>query len=327
LLHTLNRYIHVHLYSPVALINYDCKPLERYEYDAYGNCRIMDASYNPLSTSNYPNPYLCTASRLDILDYGSFKLQYNRNRYYDQYTGRWFTHDLIGYIGSMNLYEAFESNPLVHLDPWGLLPVERREDMIRRGILPPDPPGWSPPPGVVCGPLVWAYTGSFCATKEIYDAAVDAAAESIIGTTKCYADCQTKVHHTACDGAVVVAAFIYTHVEIRKAKEFLSQGLPGKKFVTTLQSRLAKSLRDLSMYPICDKLHRAVRLSERSVKAAKHAGTAAQVKVAFIVAFKAVAVAETTIHVYCLSKYTTGVLGVPIPKLPLPKELPPKPWF
>ena len=45
----------------------------------------MVGSYNPRSTSNYGNFYLSTAPRVDILDNNSLKIQYNRNRYYDQY--------------------------------------------------------------------------------------------------------------------------------------------------------------------------------------------------------------------------------------------------
>ena len=30
------------------------------------------------------------------MDNGSLKIQYNRNRYYDYYTGRWLTHDPMG---------------------------------------------------------------------------------------------------------------------------------------------------------------------------------------------------------------------------------------
>jgi RHS repeat-associated protein len=89
-------YIHDHLYSPVALASYFGVVQERYEYDAYGNPHIMDASYGPRSTSLYGNSYLFTGRELDILDYGSLKIQYNRNRYYDSYTGRWTTHDPLG---------------------------------------------------------------------------------------------------------------------------------------------------------------------------------------------------------------------------------------
>ncbi len=87
-------YVHDHLFSPVALVQmYHLDLKERYEYDAYGNCYIMDASYNPRSSSLYGNPYYFTGRQLDELDGGKLKIQYNRNRYYDSYTGRWTTHD------------------------------------------------------------------------------------------------------------------------------------------------------------------------------------------------------------------------------------------
>ncbi len=48
------------------------------------------------------------------------KIQYNRNRYLDYYTGRWLTHDPLGYVDGMSLYENIVSNPLIYLDPYGL---------------------------------------------------------------------------------------------------------------------------------------------------------------------------------------------------------------
>jgi hypothetical protein len=85
-------YVHDHLYSPVALVQmYHLDLKERYEYDAYGNCQIMDASYNPRSSSLYGNPYYFTGRQLDFLDGGNLKIQDNRNRYYDYYTGRWLS--------------------------------------------------------------------------------------------------------------------------------------------------------------------------------------------------------------------------------------------
>jgi len=63
-------------------------------------------------------------------------LQYNRNRYYDQYTGRWMTHDPLGitpnpqwpnrfeplgqFKGGANMYEYVGSNPIAGVDAWGL---------------------------------------------------------------------------------------------------------------------------------------------------------------------------------------------------------------
>jgi RHS repeat-associated protein len=79
---------------------------------------------------------LFTGRRVDILDNGSLKIQYNRNRYYDYYTGRWLTHDPLGispngqmpnafgiitqYSDSRNLYEYVACHPTVYMDPSGL---------------------------------------------------------------------------------------------------------------------------------------------------------------------------------------------------------------
>jgi RHS repeat-associated protein len=72
---------------------------------------------------------------VDILDSGSLKIQYNRNRYYDYYSGRWLTHDPLGitpnpqlpnmfdaigqYNDGLSLYEYVGSNPLSRYDPIG----------------------------------------------------------------------------------------------------------------------------------------------------------------------------------------------------------------
>ena len=129
-------YLHDHLYSPVALLDDDGDVVERYEYDAYGACRILDDEYDPRSSTQYANPYLFTGRGLDILDTGSLTIQYNRNRYYDPETGRWLTHDLLGitpnppkpnffdvtgqYKDGMNLYEYTGSAPVTSSDAYGL---------------------------------------------------------------------------------------------------------------------------------------------------------------------------------------------------------------
>ena len=38
-------YVHDHLYSPAALVNAFGNVSERYEYDAYGNCYILEPNF------------------------------------------------------------------------------------------------------------------------------------------------------------------------------------------------------------------------------------------------------------------------------------------
>jgi len=117
-------YVHDHLYSPAALVSFAATVIERYEYDAYGNCYVLEPNFapDPDGESDYGNPYLFTGRRVDILDSGSLKIQYNRNRYYDYYTGRWLTHDPLGFlrnndrsINVVALY-ALDSVPQARMD-------------------------------------------------------------------------------------------------------------------------------------------------------------------------------------------------------------------
>jgi len=132
-------YAHDHLFSPAALIDDNGTVVERYEYDAYGDCNVLDADYSkdPDGISDYGNPYLFTGRRLDILDEGNFKIMYYRSRYYDPETGRLLTHDPLGitpnperpnrfnifdhYKDSMSLYQYAISNPIVNKDTYGLI--------------------------------------------------------------------------------------------------------------------------------------------------------------------------------------------------------------
>ncbi|MHC4648595.1 MAG: hypothetical protein ACYTBJ_24325, partial [Planctomycetota bacterium] len=69
-------------------------------------------------------------------DNGSLTIQYNRNRYYDYYTGRWTIHDPLGidpaggednafslslqYVSGLNLWEYVNNNPVHAADTFGL---------------------------------------------------------------------------------------------------------------------------------------------------------------------------------------------------------------
>lgn len=106
-------YLHDHLYSLVALVSCGGDVVERYEYDAYGDCNILEPNFapDPDQKSDWSNPYLFTGRRVDILDDGSLKIQYNRNRYYDYHTGRWLTQRSTG-----SNKEKTEAGPTVSIE-------------------------------------------------------------------------------------------------------------------------------------------------------------------------------------------------------------------
>ena len=87
------------LYSIAALVNASGTVLERYEYGAYGQPTVYNADYSSsYDQSQLANPqeYLFTGRRVDFLDSGNLKLQYNRNRYYSYNLRRWLTQDPLG---------------------------------------------------------------------------------------------------------------------------------------------------------------------------------------------------------------------------------------
>lgn len=47
-------------------------------------------------------------------------LSFYRNRFYDQFTGRWTQEDPIGVAGGVNLYQFNGNNPVMFTDPFGL---------------------------------------------------------------------------------------------------------------------------------------------------------------------------------------------------------------
>jgi len=132
-------YLHDHLYSTASLVATGGAVNRRYEYDAYGQPVFYSSDFSTeYDIPGYNNRYLFTGRRLDLLDSGSLKMQYNRHRYYDYDTGRWLTHDPLGvvveirqsntlllvpalqYVDSANLYEYGKSNPLFFQDNLGL---------------------------------------------------------------------------------------------------------------------------------------------------------------------------------------------------------------
>jgi len=149
-------YLHDHLYSPVAVTNYLGQTAERYEYDAYGKCYILEPNFapDPDGKSDVGNPYYFTGREMDTLDNGSLKIMNYRHRYYDTYTGRFSTHDPLGitpntskpnqfrpigqYKDGLSTYEYVKNNPVVYLDPWGLS-EESCSFAVYDPVEPPEP--------------------------------------------------------------------------------------------------------------------------------------------------------------------------------------------
>jgi len=129
-------YVHDHLYSPVALVWSTGTVIERYEYDAYGEPNILDASYNKRTSSLYANPYYLTGRTFDFLDNGDLALADYRHRSYDTYAGRFLQNDPLGtnpaspehnrfdilnqYADGVNFYQYVQSNPVTSVDSYGL---------------------------------------------------------------------------------------------------------------------------------------------------------------------------------------------------------------
>ena len=93
-----------------------------YAYDAYGRPTLWQGDYDNIleGPSWYNNPYYFTGRRLDVIESGTWMIQYHRNRFYDYRTGRWLNQDPIGYQDGVNLYEYVKSNPVMYYDEYGL---------------------------------------------------------------------------------------------------------------------------------------------------------------------------------------------------------------
>jgi len=92
--------------------------IERYRYDAYGACTVLDAdgSADADGLSDVKNPYTFTARRLDP---ESGLMQY-RFRDYSPELGRFCQRDPSEYGGGMSLSAGYFAT-ILQVDPWGLL--------------------------------------------------------------------------------------------------------------------------------------------------------------------------------------------------------------
>jgi len=110
-------YFHINgIGSVTAITDQNGNIVERYSYDLYGMPIIKNANGDLISQSSIGNEYMFHGRRYDK----ETNLIYFRARYYDPIMGRFLSVDPMGYQDSMNLYQAFNQNPINFIDPWGL---------------------------------------------------------------------------------------------------------------------------------------------------------------------------------------------------------------
>ena len=102
-------------YNVTSLTNNGGTVQERYIYDPYGTVTYKTGTWGARSSSSYAWQHLHQGLRLDP----TTNLLANRERDYSATLGRFNTTDPIGYADCMNLYEAYGSGPVTHLDPQG----------------------------------------------------------------------------------------------------------------------------------------------------------------------------------------------------------------
>jgi RHS repeat-associated protein len=114
--------------------------IELIEYDPYGKPYFLKPTGNPenpysiQNESTIGNTYLFQGREYDP----ETGLYYFRARYYDPELGRFLSPDPKGYIDSMNLYQAFNCNPINFIDPFGEFIIK----VAFADIIPPTEPQW-----------------------------------------------------------------------------------------------------------------------------------------------------------------------------------------
>ncbi len=102
-------------YSIIAVTNTSGVVQQRYGFSAYGERRVLNASYVQTSSS-----------ATDDVGYGGYyedagtKMYQVRNRFLHPGLGRWINRDPIGYGGGNNLYGYVNGNPVNGVDYFGL---------------------------------------------------------------------------------------------------------------------------------------------------------------------------------------------------------------
>ena len=119
-------YVHTNeIGSTTAITNQDGNVVERVSYDTFGMPIFTDHLTDPQNPTVVENSVIGN----DVLFQGrrydkETNLIYFRARYYDPIMGRFLSVDPMGYQDSMNLYQAFNMNPVNFVDPFGLYGID-----------------------------------------------------------------------------------------------------------------------------------------------------------------------------------------------------------
>jgi RHS repeat-associated protein len=102
--------------STTAVTDANGNVVERYKYGLYGMPIFMDAAGNVIPKSAIGNNILFQGREYEP----ETNFYYFRARHLDPIMGRFLQTDPMGYADSMNLYQAFNMNPVNFIDPMGL---------------------------------------------------------------------------------------------------------------------------------------------------------------------------------------------------------------
>jgi RHS repeat-associated protein len=146
------------LFSVYCLTDDGENVVERYRFDGYGACTVLDAdgSDDSDNASDVENPFLFTGRRLDSEWCG---MQY-RHRSYSTTLGRFVSRDPSGYSPTLSLYEYGGSRCTFALDPSGLR-LMTPEEMYPEQPVGPDPMVWVYVSGELAGGMRASRVGNY----------------------------------------------------------------------------------------------------------------------------------------------------------------------
>ncbi len=101
--------------SITAITDKDGNIVERVKYGLYGIPTILDKDGNEIVESTIGNTYMFQGRRYEK----SLNMYYYRARFLDPTTGRFLSPDPLGYVDSLNLYQAGNMNLVNFVDPLG----------------------------------------------------------------------------------------------------------------------------------------------------------------------------------------------------------------